>query len=295
MDRLRSIVVGVDFSEASAVAMRQAQRLALWSTATVHPVHVAFPPVEFVPDPVFYPLPMVPAEDVVADAKAAWAEFGKDVPGRAALGLEIIVGQPLAELQRFAKERGADLIIVGASQASGRGVGTFAAACVRHPACKVLIVRESTPGVFRRMVVGVDFSDNSARALEAAARFAAQDSADVRIVHIFSPPWKRSRARATDALSDEQFRERYRDALKGHLRAFCEKTVAEMAYLRPRYEVHEDDSPGRGLLAAIAGADLVVVGTHGRSNLREFLLGRTTDRVLREAACSILAVPGCAA
>jgi len=288
MDRLRSIVVGVDFSGASAAALTQSQRLAMWSSATVHPVHIAYPPVEFVPDPVFYPLPMMPAEDVVKEAKAAWAEFAQDAPGRASLGLEIIVGQPLAELRRFAHERGADLLVIGAGGGAQQGVGTFASACVRHPPCKVLIVREGARGVFGRMTVGVDFSDNSAAALEAASRIAAQDSADLRIVHVFRPPWKPG---STEPMYDEDFRERYRDALKGHLRTFCEKSVAEMAYLRPRYEVVEDDSPGRGLLTATSGCDLVAVGSHGRSNLREFLLGRTTDRILREAACSILVVP----
>lgn len=293
MDRLRSIVVGVDFSAGSSAALRQAMRLALWSKATVHPVHIAYPPVEFVPDPVFYPLPILPVEDVIRDAREAWRALVAAAPGFKDLSLEVIVGQPLAELRRFAKDRGADLIVVGADHSAERGVGTFASACVRHPPCKVLIVRENTPEVFGRMIVGVDFSDNSAVALEAAARFAAQDSADLRIVHVFRAPWKGARGKGTEALSDEAFRERYREALKGHLRAFCEKSVAEMAYLRPRFEVAEDESAGRGLVAAVAhSADLVVVGTHGRSNLREFLLGRTTDRVLREVTCSILAVPG---
>lgn len=289
MDKLRSIVVGVDFSPASAAALRQAERLALWSKADVHPVHIAQPPADFIPDPVIYPLPPLPAEDVVAEAKAAWAGFALDVPERRKLAFDIIVGQPQAELRRFCREREADLLILGAG--ADHGVGTFAAACIRHPSSKVLIVREQSACSFGHIAVGVDFSRNSARALEAAARFAAQDSADLRIIHVFHFPWKSS-ADASAGRDDAVLRDCYRESLAKHLRVFCEKTIEEMAYLRPRYELHCDTSAGRGLLAATSGsADLVVVGTHGRAHLRDLILGRTTDRLLRETRSSLLVVP----
>ena len=49
---------------------------------------------------------------------------------------------------------------------------------------------------------------------------------------------------------------------------------------------------GRGIIeyAREHHADLVVLGTRGRSNLRYVLLGSTAERVIREMECSILAV-----
>ena len=42
--------------------------------------------------------------------------------------------------------------------------------------------------------------------------------------------------------------------------------------------------------AAKAGADLIVLGTRGKTNLRDILLGSTAERVLAESRCSVLAV-----
>jgi hypothetical protein len=38
------------------------------------------------------------------------------------------------------------------------------------------------------------------------------------------------------------------------------------------------------------GADLIVLGTRGRTNLRDLLLGSTAEKVLRDSVCSVLAV-----
>ncbi|MBM4361664.1 MAG: universal stress protein, partial [Deltaproteobacteria bacterium] len=40
-----------------------------------------------------------------------------------------------------------------------------------------------------------------------------------------------------------------------------------------------------------SAADLVVLGTRGRTNLRDLFLGSTAERVVRECPCSVLAVP----
>jgi nucleotide-binding universal stress UspA family protein len=42
--------------------------------------------------------------------------------------------------------------------------------------------------------------------------------------------------------------------------------------------------------AARVGADLTVLGTRGKTNLRDILLGSTAERVLAESRCSVLAV-----
>jgi nucleotide-binding universal stress UspA family protein len=51
-------------------------------------------------------------------------------------------------------------------------------------------------------------------------------------------------------------------------------------------------SYARGIVeyATSTNADLVVIGTHGKSNLRYLLLGSTAERVLRHTGCSVLAV-----
>ncbi len=52
--------------------------------------------------------------------------------------------------------------------------------------------------------------------------------------------------------------------------------------------------PGEEILQAVKGyqIDLVILGTRGLSNVKRFLLGSTSDSVMREASCSVLLVRG---
>jgi len=69
-------------------------------------------------------------------------------------------------------------------------------------------------------------------------------------------------------------------------------TPASRAALNVTLDIAEHDHYGRGIAAYAKQhhADLLVLGTQGRTNLRYALLGSTTERVLNELPCSALAV-----
>ncbi len=60
-----------------------------------------------------------------------------------------------------------------------------------------------------------------------------------------------------------------------------------------RVEVLPDDSVAHGILAAAdrVGADMIVMGTHGRTGLSRLVLGSVAEAVLRRAAVPVLVVP----
>lgn len=67
--------------------------------------------------------------------------------------------------------------------------------------------------------------------------------------------------------------------------------LLEARGLRPRRLLREGD-PGETILevAKDEAADLIVMGSHGRSGLTRFLLGSVSDRVITHARCSVLIV-----
>jgi universal stress protein A len=56
-----------------------------------------------------------------------------------------------------------------------------------------------------------------------------------------------------------------------------------------RYQLREGDTrDGIVDLAKVSGADLIVLGSHGRRGLRRFLLGSVAESTVRHAPCSVL-------
>jgi universal stress protein E len=320
MDRPRLILVGIDFTPSSAAALSQALRLAgpaggadsgaaadeptqvvaahIIETGMVIEMQEAYAP--FVRD-----LP----ESLMAEAQSRWASFCPELPGRQRVQLHVSVGSPIAELTRYTQELRPDLIIAGthgASSSDAEGVGTLAAQLVRRIPAKVLLVRDSQTGPFTRIVACIDFSETSRRALVAAAQVAAQEGAELNILHVFRAPWKQVHWHSPTPEANPDFQKQYADALRRRLEEFVRPVADELQAesggpARITIDLFDSTSAGSGSVASghgagineyarRVGADLIVLGTHGRSNLRAFFLGSTAERLLRHASCSVLAV-----
>ena len=288
------IVVGVDFTSCSAAGLRQAIRIAAWQGATVQAVHAIEPLVVMDLEEALRPLQSDIRAGLVRDAGKAWAEFTAGLPGAAGLELAVEIDHPVTALLRRVREQSAELLVLGTHGASpaDRGAGTLAMACARKAMASVLLVKEPHAGPFASIVACIDFSPTSRRALEAAVRVAVHDRAVLHVLHVFDAPWHRLHYRAPTPQASPDYQKQYRDGLRRQLEAFCELHRGEMDRLDNRYAVFDFDGPSAGIIefARQVAADLVVLGTRGRTTLRDMLLGSTAERVVRDAPCSILTV-----
>lgn len=294
MNRLRSIIVGIDFTPCSASALRQAVRIAQWNQADLHVVHI---------------IEMLVAQDLevalskyqqniqaglVRDARSAWAQFIADIPEASGTGLHVEVDHPLAVLIRTVREHSADLLVLGTHGTSepARGTGTLATACIRKAMTKVLLIKEGHTEPFRSVVACVDFSETSFRALEQAVRVATQDDARLHVLHVFSGPWNTLWYRNPTPRGTNDYEKQFRDRLAGQLREFCQPLRGELQYLKAEYELVDSPKHGWGItqFAQQVGCDLVLLGTRGRTNIRDMLWGSTAERVVRDAPCSVMAI-----
>jgi nucleotide-binding universal stress UspA family protein len=142
----------------------------------------------------------------------------------------------------------------------------------------------------KRVVVATDFSDGAERALTVAIRFAKLLGATVDLVHVYpmaaasvlSPipgvvPMPPPPPDVTDEI------ERRLDALGTQVKA------AGVDWLTTKLEGRAADQIVA--YANRASADLIVMGTHGRTGIRRVLLGSVAEQVLRQARCPLLVVP----
>lgn len=299
MDRLRSFMVGVDFTPGSAAALRHAIRLsrADGAQAPIRAVHVINTHVVVDLQHALSPLQKNIQRSLEEEAKREWLKFESGVPGKDGVEFVVRVGNPGVSLVDEVAASPADMLVLGLHREPGAesGAGTVAGACVRAAKTRVLLVRPEQTGAFQRVVACVDFSEASAQVVAEAARVARADNAQLDVVHVFEPPWRQLHYFAPMPENSPEFQAGFRAELVEKLRGFCEPLKAALQGLKVQYKLDEHHSAGRGIVeyAVNNQADLVVLGTHGRTGLREFVLGGTAERLLRQTPCSMLTVrPG---
>ena len=146
------------------------------------------------------------------------------------------------------------------------------------------------------IVVGLDYAELSDAALTRALQLASRESsAEVHAISVLAPPAEYNKEVVPKAalLEAEIAADRLRRYVGGRLAEFASASHHGMAPFPGRVVSHvRFDQPASGIsqLASDLEADLVVVGTHGRSGLSRLLLGSVSEGVLRTAPCPVLVV-----
>ena len=137
---------------------------------------------------------------------------------------------------------------------------------------------------YRRILAAIDLSDEADAVLERAAGMASQHGAELHLLHVVGPL---SLAYGGDIPMDfsevqQQLQQQAEAALdKFAQRLNIAKKQCHLLTGRPDAQIHD--------LCESLGADLIIVGSHGRKGLA-LLLGSTANGVLHGAECDVLAV-----
>ncbi len=142
----------------------------------------------------------------------------------------------------------------------------------------------TTPGV-RRIVVGSDGSPGSRLALEWAAALAAQAGAEVVVVHAFEPL-----AELEHATPPVDFHALREQRVVEVAEQWCAPLEARGV---PHRSVVIEADPVHALEKACReeAADLIVIGSHGRSGWTEKLFGRVATTLPAAVPCPVTIVP----
>ncbi|HEY1084478.1 MAG TPA: universal stress protein [Prosthecobacter sp.] len=292
MKAYTTLIAAVDFTPSCRNALREAARLAAANQASLTAVHVMD---EFL----VHELKRALSTDQ-ASVREEWTSKLKKFVEDSELGLpgiavEIRIGNPFAELSEASRVHKADLLVMGAkgSRNEPGRVGVIAAKCVRKAPLDVLLIREDAVGPFKHLVTCVDFSDNSKDAVRIALDLARKDGASLDCMHVYQSALAMSldygglvapMPLGTDTQALEIWQKEL-DELIGEL----SKDYPEV---KTRSQVLERVNIREAILDHVkeTHADLVVLGTRGKTGLRELLIGTTAEKIVSNAPCSILAV-----
>jgi nucleotide-binding universal stress UspA family protein len=288
------VVVGIDFTQCSRFALSIALRVAAMAKSDLHAVHVVDRSVVSSVRDAYPGKQAGLTEALISDALSEWREFVRRLPLADGKTFEAVVGERVTAFLDAAKAREAGLVVIGAygSRPAPQGTGTVASACVRKSDADVLLVRDTRPGPIQTVVAAVDFSETSQRALRRAAQFATMDAAHLVVYHhwelrsenFLRRSWRNEAAPGQRAETENLLRRR--------LIEFSRPVLAEFPRVAADWETECLDGHRGGIVsfARDVGADLVVLGTRGHTNLRYSLLGSTAEKTLQETRCSVLAV-----
>ena len=297
--KIERILYATDFSPSSLQALPEALRIARRFGSRLDVLHVLIPQQVRLGEGDVGPSD----PEAVRRRLVAWAQGELD---RLVAG----IGEPAVEASTsvredaypgpaildLARQEGVDLIVLGTHGRRGPGrlvLGSVAEEVVRRAPCPVLTVREREEapeaGPIASILVPVDFSEPSQRALALARDVAGRFGARLDVLHVVeqvvlpgfyipgAPGVFPHNLEALHGAADEEIR-RLMEALGEPPVPWQGRVITAT----PSFGIVEQ--------AETLASDLIVMATRGLTGLERLLLGSTAERVVRMAPCPVLTV-----
>ena len=293
------VLVAIDSSELSEAVVSAVERRP-WPPETVVCVLTVIDLLALT-SAVGYLEPFIKSENEAA--KALVEKVAARLRGRNLQATTLAVeGYPGTTIVEQAEKWGADLVFVGSHGHGGFVrflLGSIAKAVVQNAPCSVEIVRhprhekdhpehgEGGEQVYgMRILLASDGSEYSASAARSIAARRWPAGSEVRIVSVVEPiaraadPWYAAGAVAERVRED--------DIKRSHEAVRAAQEIIASSGIKNESAVLEGSPKRRIVEDSIEwGADLVVVGSHGRRGLTRYLLGSVSEAVAMHAHCSV--------
>lgn len=231
---------------------------------------------------------------VLNQAESALASEG------AQAGKRTEIGSPQGVIVRASADY--DLTVIGAQGRGARseiGLGPIANHVLHHAESSVLIGRELRSDTGFRVLVAVDGSAASVRALDAMTTLLDLQSADVTLMHVVETPWihlglEREWLRFDDPVHDPIEQEIEWDRrVQVEAQRVIDRAREQLAPYHPGFETElAEGVPSYEILSEAdkRNCDLIVLGATGVTDLKHQLLGSVSYRIAWDASCSVLIV-----
>lgn len=222
------------------------------------------------------------------------AELRSLCPPGVKLDIDVTRGKPFKEILRSAEASGAGMIVIGGtgmSRADQWVIGSTAERLARRSVIPTLIVRRGSTWEPLKILCPLDFSEAAKLAFDEALWLTQLTGASLHVLHVVAGT-EAQELQTLGLLNRSDVQRYFRDTqalAEQRLDRFLEGINVEGIVLEQEV-VHGRPHEKINLYAQETGIDLIVMGSVGRNEIADLLIGNTTERVLREMVCSVLAV-----
>lgn len=146
--------------------------------------------------------------------------------------------------------------------------------------------------MIKKMLIAVDGSESSEKALDFALDIAEKCYADVQIVSVI-PPIESIVPRFTPAVPPTQFQKLFIDYVENRLKTVLSEELKKARGEKPSLKISTrllNGNPADEIVRLAKEEDfsVIVVGSRGLSGVEELLLGSVSDRIADIATCPVL-------
>ncbi|MEI6306728.1 MAG: universal stress protein [Deltaproteobacteria bacterium] len=141
---------------------------------------------------------------------------------------------------------------------------------------------------FEKILVAIDFSENSDYAFNYALDLAKQFNGELTVMHVINEPVD-LRGFYVPHISFEQLEKEIEEGAAKMMEKFCSEQMSGFTNYKTAIV---SGIPYEEIIrrAQESGSSLIVMGTHGRTGLDHLIFGSTAERVVRSAFCPVLTI-----
>ena len=294
---VKTVLFATDFSRMADAALDHALALAQKHGASLHMLHAVGLHADDPNDPAHH---FPDAEEIrIRLEETAEGRMASQLEQREAGELEVVRAQrrgmsTAPVILEYAEEIDADVVVMSTHGRRGLShalVGSVTEEVVRLSPRPVLTIRgrggEPASPLVQHVLVPVDFSKHSERAVDHAREYCRAYGARMHLLHVFEQPVTPEVYLGADSSMTSGFAV-LESSLREALLGVATRTGADV-----ETEIHIREGRAVGGILEAAGdipADLIVIATHGLGGLAHVMLGSVAEKVIRRADCPVLTV-----
>ena len=279
MKLLQKILVPVDFGQASLKAFDTAVMFSGYFLSEITLLHVI--PADKVSDET--------EKLIMKNIRSEMSKLLNDSVFENVKSVEMLIekGNPIERITEVAENKEMNLIIMGEGNHSENEhfkLGSTTERMMQKNEIPLMVVKNESVKLLKKILCPVDFSESSKRALANAIFLSNRLGAQLTIMNVFTPIevfsyWINVDNKKENQLQFQQQKAEFDDFMKDfHINK--DFHVVKIAQGEPEEEIlKEIKNQGIGLL---------IMGTTGKSGLSKILLGSVTEKVTREVPCNFI-------
>lgn len=187
---------------------------------------------------------------------------------------------PTSRILKAIQKNKVDLVIAGKKNIA-EGSGNTARLLTRYAYCTVLTVSENPRVPIKKTIVPIDFSEMSKMAMKNAIQIAKRNHMELTILHVYALP--------TGYHTSGKTPEEYAKILQQHAEKRCGNFLKQFNFedisykLRMHFDIYgNNEAKIISNISLVEDADMIVMGSRGRSALAAAFIGSTTESLLKQ-------------